>query len=76
MTDVIRLVPKAAPEVTADEALERAKGMFGDVLVLGWDHDGDLSFTASSRFGNAAQTIFLVEMFKAALLSGEFSDDD
>ena len=38
MSDVARLYPKGTPDLT----LESCKGHFQDVLVIGYDENGDL----------------------------------
>ena len=69
MTEVLRLVTKKEAH-TPDDALEDAKGWFTDVLIVGFDHDGDVSTFCSAELPRA-QALWLIEAFKTKLLAGE-----
>jgi hypothetical protein len=56
-----------------DHVLEESKGEFGSVLVIGWDHEGQLDVRASLNL-DAKDCLWLVEQFKHGLISGDYSE--
>jgi len=62
--DVIKLRPADDP----DEVLEAAKGQYDQLIIAGWNKDGQLDIRATLGM-EAAETIYLIELFKHAILS-------
>lgn len=62
------------PAQDPDTVLEKAKGEFESVMVIGWDHDGILDVRASMNL-NQQQCLWLIEAFKLNMLQGQYSDD-
>ena len=73
MSNVIKLYPKNAAE-NIDNVLEQAVGQYDDAIIIGWSKDGVLCARSSSGL-KASEILWLVEIFKRALMSGEYSDD-
>ena len=68
--NVIKLV-EPDKERSADAVLTSAMGEYDSVVVLGWDHDGELVVHSTLNI-NAAQILFLIEQFKLKLLQGDY----
>ena len=66
---VLRIVDKT-PAIEPDTVLDEAKGAYESVVVIGFDHHGDLDVRASLNI-SAATILFMIEKFKLDLLSGE-----
>jgi len=64
MADVIKLRPADDP----DEVLKSANGNYQQLIIVGWNNDGQLDVRATLGM-DAAETIYLIEMFKHAILS-------
>ena len=67
---VVRLAD-IRPALAPDQVLTEAVGEFESVLVIGYDHEGELDARASLNL-TAAQILFLIERFKLNLLSGDY----
>ena len=65
---VIKLLPADDP----DGVLEAAIGEMENVLVLGWDKNGELYASATPYFEDGGNLLWVMEMFKHQLLSGDF----
>lgn len=52
----------------ADKVLDRNVGRFQDVLVLGWDHDGDFAWDRSDSVKQRRQLLELIEILKVVIL--------
>lgn len=74
MTDVVKLYPKGAAKV-ADNVLEQAIGNYTDVLIIGWDKDGNLDARATLGLVNGGDMLWLIEAFKMKLLRGDYSPE-
>ena len=74
MSDVVKFYPADAAK-EADNVLEQAHGAYDQVLILGWDKNGDLDARATLGLKNGADVLWLMETFKHKLLSGDFSAD-
>jgi len=72
VSNVINLMPTQA---TADEVLEDCKGEFNQVLVLGWTEDDALTAKATESM-DLRETIYLVEVFKQAVIMAGHSIDE
>jgi hypothetical protein len=69
---IIKFDPRDAS--TPDLVLERAMGEFQNVVVIGYDHDGDLDCRADLNTSRK-EILWLVEQFKLFLLTGGDSDE-
>lgn len=58
------------PETTTDEVLEHAKGELGDVLVIGYDHDGVLDVRSTKM--TAAEAGYMAQQFLSKLYNGDY----
>ena len=56
--------------VTVEKVTTAAADICTEVLVLGFDDEGDLFCAAST--GDKATVVYLMELFKARLLAGEY----
>lgn len=72
MMNVIKLTD-IEPARLPDNVLEEAKGAYECVCVMGWDHAGDFDARASLNL-NAAQIVFMIELFKLRLLNGDYHE--
>lgn len=57
-----------------DNVLEQAIGEYSQVLVIGWDKDGAFDARATLGLKDGADCLWLVEIFKAKLLNGDFGE--
>lgn len=72
MGEVIDLKPASNP----DSVLKEANGVFKEVLVLGYNHDGYMEVRASLGMAPKAELLMLIENFKHALMNGYYDDDE
>lgn len=72
---VVKMYPKNAAD-NPDNVLEMALGNYVDVLVLGYDENGDLIAQCSSGLVDGGELLWLLEQFKRSLLAGEFDAGD
>ena len=72
---VVKFYPADAAKA-ADNVLEWAIGNFSEVLVIGWDKDGNFNAQATLGLKDGADCLWLVEVFKTKLLNGDFGPDD
>ena len=70
MGDVKKLYPKNAAE-KADNVLEQAVGVYDQVLIIGYDHEGCLEVRSSTGL-NFANLLWLAEAFKSKLINGDY----
>lgn len=76
MSDNIeKFYPKDAAK-SADNVLEQSVGVFGEVLVIGWDKGGELDARATRGLKDGAEVLWLIEAFKANLLAGVYGEDE
>ena len=61
--------------LSADQTLENSKGEYQDVLVIGWDLDGELKIFSSSAMDRVDKIHYITSQFQHELLAGSFSDD-
>ncbi len=71
MTEVVKFYAADAAK-DPDNVLEQALGDYSSVLILGWDKDGDFCARATLDLVDGGDVLWLVEVFKAKLLAGEF----
>jgi len=69
---VVKFYPKDAA-TNADAVLEQAVGHYDEVMVIGYDADGGLDVRATLGLKDA-DVLWLVEMFKAKLLNGDYAE--
>lgn len=75
MTEVVKFYPKDAAK-RADAVLEQSIGGYSEVLVIGWDTDGNFDARATLGLKDGGDLLWLVEVFKTKLLNGDFFGDD
>lgn len=74
MTDnIVKFYPKDAAE-NPDAVLEQAIGQYEDILILGYNNDGELEPRGTLGM-TASEILWLLESFKMNLLDGVYSDD-
>lgn len=56
-----------------DAVLEQAVGVYQDVLIVGWDKNGHLEARSSTTL-KAKDILWLIEIFKANLINGEYDE--
>ena len=57
-----------------DHVLDCAKGEYQSVVVIGFDHEGELDARASTNL-TCAQINWIIDTFKLQLLDGYYHDD-
>ena len=67
MSKVIDLHPK---RLTADELLEELKGMYNDIIVIGWTEEDSLA-VASSKEMSTEDSYWLLHRVAQVFLNGE-----
>ena len=72
--NVVKLYPANSAE-KADNVLEQAVGDFEEVLLIGWDHNGELDARATLGL-DVGKLLVLMEVFKANLIGGAYMDDE
>ena len=72
MSNVINIVPNQA---TSDEILDNCKGEYKQILVLGWDEEDMLKAKSSSTL-DVKEIVYMMEIFKQALLSTGYTIDE
>lgn len=70
--DVVKFYPSDAAK-NPDAVLEQAVGFYSDVLVIGWGKSGVLDVRGSLGLKDGADVLWLLEVFKHKLLSGDYS---
>ena len=73
-SNVVNLFKTEEP-ISADEVLELSKGRFQDIMILGYDKEGRMSFTASEDL-TWAEVTFAMQVFLNGVYSGEYYDDN
>lgn len=74
MSQVVKFYPANAAE-NPDLVLEQAQGLLSDVLIIGYDKDGDFFAASSERFADGGELLWVIEVLKAKLMSGELMGD-
>lgn len=76
MTDdnVVKFYPANAA-TSADNVLEQAIGKYEKVFLIGVGPEGDADFLATTTLARR-DLLWLLEMFKANLILGEFDEED
>jgi len=73
MSEVVKFYPADASK-DPDNVLELAAGQFSEVLIIGWDKDGGFDARSSNGLKDGGDILWLVEIFKAKLMNGDFSE--
>ena len=63
------------PAKDPDVVLEKAKGVYESVLIVGYDKDGVLDVRGSTN-QDAKSILFMLEQFKSKLLNGDYKDEE
>ena len=74
MADVVKFYPKDAA-TDPDNVLEQAMGGFSEILILGWDKEGNLDARATLGLKDGGDVLWLMEAFKHKLMSGDYTGD-
>lgn len=74
-TQIIKFYPRDAAK-NADNVLEQAVGQYSEVLIIGWDKNGQFDARATLGLKDGADCLWLVEVFKHKLLNGDFGPDE
>jgi len=72
MSNVIQIVPDKA---SADDIFEDSQGEFKEVLIIGWDKNNIMKVKSSSTL-DIKDIVYMMEVFKQALLSAGYSTDE
>jgi hypothetical protein len=73
MDNTVKFYPKNAAE-NPDNVLEQAIGVYDDMIIIGWDKDGNLDCRSSLNLTHE-QVLWLITKFQHKLMNGDFSDD-
>lgn len=73
--EVVKFYPKDAAK-NADNVLEQAMGQYDQVLVIGWNKDGDFDARATLGLKDGGECLWLIEVFKHKLMGGAFMLED
>jgi hypothetical protein len=71
---IVKFYKKNAAE-SADSVLEQAIGIYDEVVILGWDKNGNIDARANLKM-KSRDVLWLIEVFKTKLLRGDYSDDE
>ena len=71
---VVKFYPANAAD-DPDNVLEQELGEFSEVLVIGWDKEGNFDARATLGLKDGGDVLWLIEAFKFKLMSGEFMED-
>lgn len=75
MTNITKVEFKTGElHIEPDTVLEKAKGVYTSVLIIGWDVDGNLDVRSTTDL-TAADSLFLASLFSSKLLKGDYYSD-
>lgn len=72
--EIVKFYPADAAK-RADNVLEQAMGVYDQVLVIGYDKDGNLEARATLGLKDGGDILWLVETFKHKLMNGYYIGD-
>ena len=72
--NIVKFYKKNAAE-NPDSVLEQAIGIYDEVVILGWDKNGNIDARASLKM-KSRDVLWVIEIFKMKLLRGDYSDVD
>ena len=73
MSKVIKFYANDAAK-NPDNVLEQAIGEYGQVLILGWNKDGNFDPRSDTTL-TAREILWLVTLFQHKLMSGDYEED-
>lgn len=74
MTNITKVEFKTGElHIEPDTVLEKAKGVYTSVLIIGWDTDGVLDVRSTTNL-TSADCLFLASIFSRKLLDGDYYD--
>ena len=76
MADNVTKFYPANAATSADNVLEQAMGRYSEVLIIGWEKDGEFYARATLGLKDGGDILWLVETFKYKLMSGDFNVED
>lgn len=56
----------------ANSILDACMCDFREVLIIGYDHTGDMDMRATCELSDKREIVFMLERFKLKLLNGDF----
>lgn len=59
-----------------DNVLDQAKGQYENLLIIGWDREGNMDARADLGLKSNRDVLWLVETFKAMLMDGTYNLDE
>ena len=59
----------------ADNVLEQALGRYDEVLIIGWDKDGEFDARATLGLKDGGDILWLIEVLRTKLMAGDFIND-
>jgi hypothetical protein len=71
MNNIIKFYPKNAAE-NPNAVLEQAIDQYQDVLIIGYDKDGELQARSTNRFADGGELLWIIENLKKNLLDGVY----
>lgn len=74
MSNVEKLYPANAAD-NPDNVLEQAMGQLQDVLIVGYDRDGDFCARCSSGLVDGGNLLWLIKSLEFKLMNGELVAD-
>lgn len=75
MGNVEKFYPKGAAK-DADNVLEQALGKFSQVLIIGYDKEGEFDARATLGLKDGGDVLWLLETLKFKLLSGDYYSEE
>lgn len=70
MSNVIPIIPCLEP----DNVLEAAKGEYSEVLVIGWDRNGEFRAAHGGK-ATLVEAYYIAQVFCHKVMSGDYSAD-
>ena len=72
-SNIVKFYPKNAAE-KPDLVLEQAIGVYDDVLIIGWDTEGNLDVRTNASM-TQREALWIMELFKTKLMNGDYCAD-
>lgn len=69
--EIIKFYPSNVME-KADNVLNLSVGQYSEVIVLGWDKDGNFNAAATTGLKDGADVLWFIELFKHKLMNGDY----
>lgn len=71
MGDIVKFNKEKTAEFP-DHVLEKSKGNYKSVFVIGWDNDGILDVRSTTNL-DQKEILWMIEVFKNKLLNGDYA---